>query len=395
MKASSIDELISPPPSYDGESIVNLMASILSATGGRPQYPELQGLDIQHLANAQHIVLLVIDGLGFEFLQTCPAGDVMRRHLRHGMTSVFPPTTATAVTTYLTGLAPRQHGLTGWFMYFKELDTVATVLPFTTRVGAIPLTDFGVSARTLLGHEPVFDGIDRVCFCVSPLQIAHSEFNQSHTGKAEIKPHDSMREFYSTIQDVIVETNEKTFTYAYWPKLDHLSHVNGVNSLSVEKHLAELDAGFDELQHRLEGTDTILLVTADHGFVDISPDRIVRVSDRPELRETLRLPLCGEPRTAYCYVSPACSRAFLDYVESELSEYAVCVESEALIQQGYFGPGPSHPGLRDRVGDFTLLMRDGYAIQDTLPGEEPPALIGMHGGCTTAELQVPLIIVET
>jgi len=394
VKTASTNEIPFEPPSYEGGSIVNLMASILSATGGRSQYAELRCLDTQQLTNAQHIVLLVIDGLGFEYLQSCSAGGMMRAHLKGSMTSVFPPTTASAVTTYLTGLAPRQHGLTGWFMYFEELETVTTVLPFTTRMGAVPLTDFGTSARTLLGHEPVFDGIDRSCFSVSPAQIAYSEFNQAHTGKAEIKPYDTLLECFAAIEETITQVDGKTFTYAYWPELDHLSHVKGVNSRAVRKHLAVLDAGFDELLHRLKGTDTILLVTADHGFVDVSPERIVSVSDHPDLRETLRLPLCGEPRTAYCYVFPDRSRAFMDYAESELSEYAVCVESEALIERGYFGPGPSHPGLRDRIGDFTLLMRDGYAIRDTMPGEEPPALIGMHGGCSSAELLVPLIVAE-
>ena len=200
--------------------------------------------------------------------------------------------------------------------------------------------------------------------------------------------------FFAAIEDVVEQTNGKTFTYAYWPEFDHLSHVKGVNSRAVKKHLAELDAGFEELLHRLKGTDTMLLVTADHGFVDISPERIVSVSDHPDLRETLRLPLCGEPRAAYCYVPSDYRRAFLDYVDSELSEYAVCVESETLIEQGYFGPGVSHPGLRDRIGDYTLLMRDGYAIHDTMPGDQPPAMIGMHGGCSSAELQVPLIVAE-
>ena len=387
MKTANGKEIPFEPPSYEGDNIVNLMASILSATGGRSQYAELHCLDTQRLTNAQHIVLLVIDGLGFEFLQSCSAGEAMRAHLKSSMTSVFPPTTASAVTTYLTGLAPRQHGLTGWFMYFKELDTVTTVLPFTTRMGARPLTELGVTARSLLGHVPVFDAIDRNCFSVSPAQIAHSEFNRAHTGKAELKPYDSLLDFFAAIEDVVEQTNGKTFTYAYWPEFDHLSHVKGVNSRAVKKHLAELDAGFEELLHRLKGTDTMLLVTADHGFVDISPERIVSVSDHPDLRETLRLPLCGEPRAAYCYVPSDWRRAFLDYVDSELSEYAVCIESEALIEQGYFGPGVSHPGLRDRVGDYTLLMRDGYAIHDTMPGEQPPAMIGMHGGCSSAELQ--------
>ena len=157
----TISVLSFEPPSYEGDNIVNLMASILSATGGRSQYAELHCLDTQRLTNAQNIVLLVIDGLGFEFLQSCSAGDAMRAHLKSSMTSVFPPTTASAVTTYLTGLAPRQHGLTGWFMYFKELDTVTTVLPFTTRMGATPLTELGVTARSLLGHVPVFDAIDQ------------------------------------------------------------------------------------------------------------------------------------------------------------------------------------------------------------------------------------------
>jgi hypothetical protein len=394
MSTARTDQLTGMPPSYAGRSIVNLMASIVSASGGEPQYAELEGIDSQRLASAQHIVLLVIDGLGFEFLQSCPAGHVLRQHLKRSMTTVFPPTTATAITTFLTGLAPRQHGLTGWFTYFKELGAVVTVLPFTTRLGSVQLERLGVSAHMLFGHVPVFNSMARTSFSVAPSRIAHSEFNRSHTGNAELRPYNSLPEFFWTIESVVKQTKGQSFTYAYWPEFDHLSHLNGVNSEAVKHHLAELDAGIDGLLHEISGTDTLLVVTADHGFVDIPPDQIVRVSDHPELRDALRVPLCGEPRTAYAYVSPARSRSFVDYVQSELSGSASCVESEVLIERGFFGPGTDHPRLRDRIGDFALLMRDGYAIQDTLPGEEPPALIGMHGGSSSAELEVPLIIAE-
>lgn len=366
----------------------------MAATGGRARYPTLDGLDLDTLTEAKHIVLLVIDGMGYEFLTSSREGRVLRRHLKGSMTSVFPPTTATAITTYLTGLAPRQHGVTGWFTYFSELGAVVTVLPFVTRLGAVPLRDLGVDPTTLLGHVPVFDGMQRACFSVSPSQIAHSDFNQAHTGSAELRPYHSLTDFVATIDAIVKQAGGQSFTYAYWSELDHLSHAHGSASTAVEQHLAELDAGIDSLLHGLKGTDTAVLVTADHGFVDIAADRLIDLANHPELTDTLRVPLCGEPRTAYCYVSPDRTASFLDYAGSELSKCAVCVDSAELIERGLFGPGDSHPRLADRIGDFALLMRDGYAIQDKLPGEQRPRMIGMHGGCSNAELKVPLIVAE-
>ena len=66
---------------------------------------------------------IVVDGLGYGYLTRGHAGSSLRRHLRGSLTSVFPSTTATAITAFLTGLAPAQHGITGWHMYFPEIAT--------------------------------------------------------------------------------------------------------------------------------------------------------------------------------------------------------------------------------------------------------------------------------
>jgi outer membrane receptor for ferrienterochelin and colicins len=42
---------------------------------------------------------------------------------------VFPSTTTTAITTLLTGVPPAAHALTGWHVWFEELDAIAAVLP--------------------------------------------------------------------------------------------------------------------------------------------------------------------------------------------------------------------------------------------------------------------------
>lgn len=383
-------------PDYAGGSIVNLMASIIQASGGAAPYPPLVGLAPQRLSRSRNIVLIVVDGLGYEFLRSARAGGAMRRHVVRSITSVFPPTTAAAVTTFLTGLAPQQHGLTGWFMYFEEIGEVVAVLPFTARLGGAPLAPRGIRAAPLLGHTPVFDRLrGRRPVCIVPRHIADSEFNRARIGCARMRTYTTLSEFIETIEQSVTGTAGAAFVYAYWPQLDHLAHEKGIASEAVHAHLAELDAAYEDLLLRLAGSDTVVLLTADHGFVDIPPANVVDLAAHAPLADMLRLPLCGEPRTAYCYVTPSREREFCRYVAAELGDAAVCIDSAALVEDGYFGPGAPHPRLHERIGRFTLLMRDGYAIRDSVPGEARFEPAGMHGGGSTAELLVPLVAADT
>ena len=117
-------------PDYQDGSIVNLMASLILGLGGVPHgYAPLRELKPERLQRYRNIVLLVIDGLGHQYLTRAGAGGTLHAHLQGRITSVFPTTTTTAITTFYTGLAPRQHGLTGWHTWFRELGCVLKVLP--------------------------------------------------------------------------------------------------------------------------------------------------------------------------------------------------------------------------------------------------------------------------
>jgi arylsulfatase A-like enzyme len=153
-----------------------------------------------------------------------------------------------------------------------------------------------------------------------------------------------------------------------------------------------VDAGFARLLAELAGTDTLVVATADHGFVDTHREKVIELDDHPDLAETLLVPLCGEPRVAYCYVRPSAQRAFEHYVETRLSHCATLARSADLIAQGWFGPGAAHPHLAERIGDYTLVMKDGYAIRDQVPGERRHRQIGVHGGTSEEEMLVPLVV---
>ncbi|HLD61630.1 MAG TPA: alkaline phosphatase family protein [Patescibacteria group bacterium] len=91
-------------PNYKNGSIVNLMASIKKAFGGKSAYEPLKNFDISSVY--KNIVLIVIDGLGYEYLIKHGKDSFLYKNLKGKMTSVFPATTASAMTTYSTGLAP-------------------------------------------------------------------------------------------------------------------------------------------------------------------------------------------------------------------------------------------------------------------------------------------------
>jgi hypothetical protein len=378
-------------PDYRGGSIVNLTASLIRGRGGEePVYPPLSCVDADTFAGDRHTVLVVIDGLGYDYLLQHGRGGVLHRNLKARLTSVFPTTTATAITSFLTGTAPQQHGLTGWFMYVGAAGVWA-VLPFTPRGnGAV-----SPAPQELFDRRPLFDRMAGPVYLVTPERIADSVYNVAHRGAAVTVPYRSLTQFARRIERTIKSDARPKFIYAYWPELDGLGHEHGAGSRRVVAHFAQLQYVLEQLVNALKGTPTTLIVTADHGMIDSGPEHVIEVGDHPTMAQALVRPLCGERRAAYCYVDPAKAAEFEAYVGEVLGDYTTLVKSEDLIAQGYFGLGDPHPRLRDRVGDYTLLMKDRYVIKDWVPGERHHVQLGVHGGLSAAELYVPLVVIET
>ena len=171
-------------PDYRGGSIVNLMSSIVAAYGGRcSDYPPLEGLSPNQLDETANTVLLVVDGLGYDYLLRQGNESALKQHLRQRITSVAPPTTATAVTTFLTAQAPQQHGLTGWFTWFRELGSVLAVLPFKPRCSREPLGHSDISAEEIFGHVPVFNHLRVQSYSL----IASARFKSMHKNNPNIR----------------------------------------------------------------------------------------------------------------------------------------------------------------------------------------------------------------
>ena len=387
-------------PNYDGQGIANLMSSIESALGPRNANPQsfderlplCSAFDVSQLQQARHVVLLVIDGLGHAQLKHHAGQGALMQARVSSLSSVFPSTTASAVTTFMTGQAPIRHGLTGWHMWFKELGVVGAPLPFHIRGSNVGLERLGRSAQELLQLNPLSSRLARRSVIIQPAYLCDSAFSDALRGEAQSQPITDFTELTARITALAVQT-EPSYCYAYWPTLDSLSHIHGSMSEQAGEHLRQLDEHIADCVQQLRGSGTVLLVCADHGFIDTRAETRLRLADYPDIAQTLCLPLCGEPRTVYCYVRAGQEANFERAVEEQLGHAARVIRSQQALENGWFGHGPQNEQLQSRIGTHILLMQDEYCLTDQLVSENRVfSLIGVHGGLSDAELAVPLCV---
>src|SRR5438105_9737264 len=378
-------------PDYGGGSLVNLIASIVQGRGSEPRHALLAALNARELEAARNVVLVIVDGLGDNYLMRQGRGGELARRRRAAITSVFPSTTASAITTSYTGATPIEHGLTGWFTYFGEAGYVAAPLPFRTRGENVPLRDKGFTPDRAFPAPPIFEFIKTRSIVVTYRQIIDSDYNVRHCAGAERRAYETLEQFVDQVEAAVKSGPERKFVYAYWPEYDAISHRFGSLSVEAAREFARVDEAFGVLLSRLAGTDSLMIATADHGFIDVPPEESLELP--ASLASMLRLPLWGERRVVYCHVHDP--EAFMQRAKDWLADRAEIKTSSELMQEGWFGPGEPHPRFAERIGDVTLMMRGNFTVKDWTPGEPRHLHIGNHGGPSEDEMMIPLIVEKT
>ncbi len=369
-------------PDYKN-SIVNVSSSIIAALGGRAQYPPLKKLAF--LKQNKKIVLLVVDGLGYEFLKKYGQDSFLEKNCVDKITSVFPTTTASAETSLETGVAPKQHAITGFTMWLKELGVVSKILLFNVRGGG-SLMEMGVSRDDIYTEKVIMEKVSVPSVMVMP-RIAAARFGSSRWAAA----FDDLPGMIDQIKKAVSRSDNR-FVYSYWIDLDKTCHKYGCASNQAKNHLIEIDRAIEDLAGFLKKREAILVVTADHGLCDVLDKNRIILQDYPDIYDCLALPLCGDSRASFCYVRPERDREFRRLVKKKLDFCCTLHKGSDFIKKGVFGLGVANPRLYERVGDYILVAKDGYTIRDFLFREAKPERKGHHGGLSEEEIYVPLIV---
>lgn len=328
-----------------------------------------------------HIIVLLVDGLGAVQLagHTDEAPRLAAMREVGPLAAPFPSSTCVSLTSLGTGLPPGMHGIVGTSFRLEDGTVLAplswggdpnpiatqpepTVLEQAARAGVLVTSvapaahrTSGLTRAALRGGE--YPGADTL-----PARLA---VTARAIGRARVE-------------------NRRSLTYVYWPDLDKTAHVHGVRSAAYRAALARVDSLVAGLLD-VVADDVALLVTADHGIIDIPDERRFDLETRPALRRDV-VTILGEPRVRHVYTVPGRAEAVQGAWADELGERAdVRTRSEvaALL-------GPVDDWYAERIGDVVAIAQEDWSLASDRVDRIVSALRGQHGGLTDVEVMVPL-----
>jgi hypothetical protein len=178
--------------------------------------------------------------------------------------------------------------------------------------------------------------------------------------------------------------------------LDSIAHKEGISSKKVNKLFWHLDKQIRHLSKSIKGTNTKLIIVADHGLIDVTPKTELWLENIPGLKQCLTVPLVGESRVRNVFVRPSKVKEFEHIIKTKMSKYCWCFKGQQLIKDHLYGLGAPHPKLFDRVGDYVLIMKKNYILNDKLANYNPLKKLnkGQHAGVTDDEMLVPLVLID-
>jgi len=325
------------------------------------------------------------------------------------MTSVVPSTTTTALATLLTGTEPIVHGLLGYTLWLREYGVLTEMLSLSPVYGTDRecLTDWGLVPRrflpmpglgTMLAHQGVettavvlsrymtspltrmcYRGFDRTFGYTNPLGM-WTRARQA-LGRDETKP---------------------SFCFIYWGGIDTAIHKHGgaggfwqrqfhlVSQACDKAFFSSLTPQQRGESHRIvEGT--LLIVIADHGFVDSPVDQAHDTDADAALQRELLVPFSGESRVAFLHTLHGDSQATQQAIQGALGPDFVVLRTRDAVQAGLFGVAAPGPESLARLGHFVVISR-GLHYLDRLNKREK--MRGRHGGLSREEMLVPWLAVR-
>jgi len=376
-------------PDYESGSILNLVSTILNFYKIPALYPPLHNFI---LPEHKRLAFIVIDGLGMSFLESHGRDSRLYQHTLGELTSVFPSTTSCALVSLMTGVAPLQHALTGWYMYFRELGTAGLPLPFKARFTDKTFFDMGVDANEIFDFETIFSSLKKEIFVTTPQITINSAFSKFCFENIPQKGFTSLKDSFQIIKQQLISKPQTEKIYAYIPYFDDVAHTYGINSRQSIDLFHQIDDLFFDLFKNIDDPDTLFVITADHGLLDTTKEQILYLKDYPDIKKCLILPLCGEPRVPYCYISPSKLDYFHEAVDEQLGSFCDRYTQKEVLEMQLYGTGKANPRFYDRIGDEILIMKGNYVLLDRVYHEKDVSIVGFHGGMSREEMMVPLVV---
>jgi len=306
-------------------------------------------------SQSQKTLLISFDGFRYDYLNKVdtPHFDSLAANgvQSEGLIPVFPSKTFPNHYSIATGLYPANTGLVGNTMYDPKWDE-------WYRIGDREAVEDG----KWYGGEPIWNTLEKQGFRTGTMFWVGSEadiqgmhptywkiYDGSMPGKTRI---DSVVKWMSYPDDKAVD-----FTTLYFSDVDTKGHRYGTKSDSLNKAITRADQLIGYLKQQMQESNlwanTNIVIVSDHGMVDLSADKLLRMDEIIDMDDTERV-IWG-PMTM---IQPK------EGVTEEVYQELKAAEKHYRVYKKEELPERYHLKNHRRVEDIVMVADLGYTILD-------------------------------
>ncbi len=299
------------------------------------------------------------------------------------MAKCLPTTTAAGLASLAFAAPPAIHGALGYSVYIPEWDDRVNLLTGEDSRGQpVPENILYPRVSLTLFERLAESGIPSAV--VSPDVFRHSGFSRwlyagaTYAGYEMSHPLDAVEVVASCLD------HGYRFIWLYWPYIDQAAHVSGPTSQETDRALTVWDNAYEAAFYRWRAHQRVaLLVTADHGMMDLDPRQAILRRDRRVAPLWVRR-WAGERRAITTEMEP-------DEVHALVGGIATVYDQQKLWGEGWYGGPPAKASWQSRTLRTLIIPQVGVQFQqDGL--RDAATMKGGHGAWTNDERQIPVIV---
>lgn len=375
-------------PDYE-HSILNLINTILKYYNVKTKYKALPELENKLKKGYKNVVLIILDGMGEHILKDISPDNFFIKNHKDVITSVCPSTTTAALNTYWSGKPPIETGWIAMSQYFKEYGRALEMLRKTDSYTGEAIDTKRMDVFDLIKYVPIYEQIE-----LAEPDVKAYEINPTYCearSKRNINA-DNVELMCDSIKS-ICNNNEKNFILAYSDKPDTLLHKYGCKSSEVSEFIKDSEIKIQKLCEDLKESDTLVIVSADHGHKDIK--NVYNILDLKEIQDCIIMPASLESRAVTFWVKEDKRNKFEQFFKNELKEEFLLFNKEEFLNKNLLGFGEKHKKIDDFLGNYiAVAISDSIIKLETNISKEKANKKSTHCGFTPNEMEVPLIIVD-